>query len=198
MQRLSSEALDQLFLQARTHQKWLDRPVPDALLRELYELAKLTPTATNSHPTRYLFVKSAEARRVLAEALPPSNVEKMLKAPATAVVAWDERYHAQMPKLFPARGEALAAAWATQPTAARDAWVLQNTGLEASALIYAARALGLDAGPMGGFDKAKVDATLLAGTGWHSVLLVNLGYGDAAQLPPRLPRLDFDEAARIA
>lgn len=197
MNAVHDEALKQLFSDARTLNVWKPEPVSDELLRRVYDLAKLGPTATNSHPTRFLFVRSPEAKAQLREALSPGNVDKTMQAPVTVVVAWDEKFHQHLPTLFPARGAALATSLADLPRDRRDFMVVQNSGLEAAALIYAARALGLDAGPMGGFDRAKVDETLLKDTGWHSVLLINLGYGDRSQHPPRLPRLEFEQAARV-
>lgn len=197
MPALDESSLRQLFLDARTHNAWTSEPVSDEVLRQLYELVKLGATATNSHPTRFLFVRSPEAKAVLKEALSPGNVEKTMAAPVTVVVAVDEQFHEQLPTLFPSRGEALKQRLGALAGPERDFMLTQNSGLEAAYLLLAARALGLDAGPMGGFDKAKVDATLLAGTGWRSVLLVNLGHGDASRLFPRLPRLDFDTAARL-
>lgn len=197
MSSLDESSLRQLFLDARTHRAWRPEPVPDALLHRLYELVKQGPTALNGHPTRFLFVKSPEQKAVLKEALDAGNVEKAMKAPVTVVVAVDEQFHRHLPTLSPARGAQLAEKAAAWPAAERDAFLAQNGNLEAAYLFLAARALGLDVGPMGGFNKAKVDATLLAGTGWRSLLLVNLGYGDPTPLHPRQPRLDFETAARI-
>lgn len=197
MNAVHEESLKQLFTEARSLNAWKPEPVSDELIRRIYDLAKLGPTATNSHPARFLFVKSPEAKAVLKEALSPGNVDKTMQAPVTVVVAWDEKFHVHMPTLFPSRGAALATALADMPQDRREFMMVQNSGLEAASLIYAARALGLDAGPMGGFDRKKVDETLLKDTGWHSVLLINLGYGDRSNQPPRLPRLEFDQAARI-
>lgn len=197
MKSISEESLKQLFTDARTLHAWKPEPVSDELLARVYDLAKLGPTATNSHPTRFLFVKSPEAKAQLKDALSPMNVEKTMRAPVTVVVAWDEKFHTQLATLFPSRPE-LVQRMGDLPADKRDFMMFQNTGLEAAALIYAARALGLDAGPMGGFDRAKVDETILKGTGWRSVLLINLGYGDRSNQPPRLPRLEFEQAARIA
>ncbi len=197
MKAISEESLQQLFTDARTLHAWKPEPVSDALLTRLYDLAKLGPTSTNSHPARFLFVKSPEAKAQLKDALSAANIDKTMRAPVTVVVAWDEKFHTQMATLFPSRPE-LVQRMGDLPADKRDFMMVQNTGLEAAALIYAARALGLDAGPMGGFERAKVDETLLKGTGWHSVLLINLGYGDRTHQPPRLPRLDFEQAARIA
>ena len=193
---LSDESLERLFLQARTHNGWLDAPVDDALLRRVYELARLGPTAANSVPGRFVFVRSAAAKERLRPALAAGNVDKTMAAPATVIVAYDEAFHTRMPELFPARpqmGETLAA----MPADKRDWMLLQNASLQAGYLIMAARALGLDCGPMGGFDRAAVDRAFFEGTPWKSILLVNLGHGDPAKLHPRNPRLAFEQAARI-
>ncbi|MDI1446056.1 malonic semialdehyde reductase [Polyangium sp. 6x1] len=188
--------LKQIFFEARTHNGWLAEPVDDATLRRLYEALRLGPTAANSVPARIVFVKSPEAKERLRPCLDAGNVEKTMRAPVTAIIAYDTRFHEKMPKLFPARptmGEALAA----MPPEHRDAFLLQNASLQAGYLILAARALGLDCGPMGGFDREKVNAAFLADVPWKSVLLVNLGHGDPEKLFPRNPRLDFEEACRI-
>jgi len=195
MAPLSPEALAALFT-ARTHGAFLDRPVDEAALRRLYELTRLGPTGGNTNPLRIVFVKSAAARERLRPALSPGNVDKTMKAPVTTILAWDTRFHERMPQLFPARpqmGESLAAL----PEAKRERMATQSANLSAGYFILAARSLGLDCGPMGGFDADKVDAAFLEGTGWRSLLLVNLGYGDATALHPRLPRLSFEEACRI-
>jgi 3-hydroxypropanoate dehydrogenase len=188
--------LDLLFLGARTHSAWLDRPVDDATLHRLWELTRMPPTSANSNPLRVVFVKSAAAKERLRPTLAPGNVDKTMTAPVTAIVAYDLEFAAKMGELFPARPE-MGAGLAKMPEAARDRWVLLNGSLQAGYFILAARALGLDAGPMGGFDNAKVDAEFLAGTSWRSNILVNLGYGDASKLFPRNPRLAFETACRI-
>lgn len=193
---LSPDALAQLFLDARTHNAWLDRPVDAATLRRVYELARMAPTAANTQPMRVLFVTSAAAKERLRPALAPGNVDKTMAAPVTAVVAYDTEFHAQMPKLFPARPE-MGAQLGAMPAAARDSFLLLNSSLQAGYLMLAARALGLDCGPMGGFDKAKVDEEFFAGTPWRSTVLINLGYGDPAKVYPRNPRLSFEEACRV-
>lgn len=197
MNSLSREALKQLFTEARSFNAWTNEPVTDEQLRAVHELAKFSTTATNAHPTRFFFVRSPEAKQTLKAALNPGNVDKTMAAPVTAVIAWDEKFYEKMPQLFPARPQ-LAQVLGDLPLEKRDFMMLQNTGLEAAWFMLAARALGLDVGPMGGFDRAKVDETLLAGTGWRSVLLINLGHGQREGLFPRLPRLSFDDAARIA
>ncbi|MEZ4405256.1 MAG: malonic semialdehyde reductase [Polyangiales bacterium] len=193
---LSPETLDQLFLQARTHTAWLDRPVGVDTIQRIYALARMGPTAANSSPGRFVFVTSAAAKERLRPALAPGNVDKTMRAPATVIVARDERFYERMPTLFPARPE-MGASLAAMPQAARDAMGDQSATLQAGYLILAARSLGLDCGPMGGFDKAAVDAAFFEGQPWRATLLINLGYGDDAKVFPRLPRLSFDEACRI-
>jgi 3-hydroxypropanoate dehydrogenase len=195
MSALDSSVLDQIFLQARTYNGWLDRPVDDATLRRIYELARMGPTAANTTPMRLVFVKSREAKERLRPALSAGNVDKTMAAPATAIVAYDLEFHQQMPKLFPARD--MKSAFAAMPPEGRKDHASMNGALEGAYLIVAARALGLDCGPMGGFDRAKVDATFLEGTSWRSLFLVNIGYGDPAKVFPRNPRLEFTDAARI-
>jgi 3-hydroxypropanoate dehydrogenase len=193
---LDAAALDQLFLAARTYNGFSARPVEDATLREMYELARMAPTSANSQPGRVLFVRSPAAKEKLRPALSAGNVDKTMAAPVTAVVAYDLQFHAQMSKLFPARPE-MGKALAALPEAARDFMLLQNGSLQAAYLIMAARALGLDCGPMGGFDRAKVDAAFFSELPWRSIVLINLGYGDPSKLFPRNPRLTFEEACRV-
>jgi 3-hydroxypropanoate dehydrogenase len=193
---LDDRALELLFLNARTHRRWVDRPVDDSLLRRVYELARWPPTSANSEPMRIVFVKSAGAKERLQPALDAGNVEQTMNAPVTAVVAYDTRFFDQMVKLAPTRpdiGERLAAA----PEAVRERLAFLGGTLQGGYLILAARALGLDCGPMGGFDRAKVDAAFFPDGQWKSNFLLNLGYGDPTPLRPRAPRLEFDEACRI-
>lgn len=185
-----------LFLDARTHNGWLAKPVDDATLHRLYELARMPPTAANTNPLRLVFMKSAAAKERLRPALAPGNVDKTMAAPVTVIVAFDVAFAAKMGELFPARPE-MGASMAKMPEAARDRFALMNGSLQGAYVILAARALGLDAGPMGGFDNAKVDAEFLAGTTWRSNFLLNLGYGDPSKLYPRNPRLSFETACRI-
>jgi 3-hydroxypropanoate dehydrogenase len=187
--------LNILFLEARTHSAWLDQPVPDALLKKVYETARMAPTAGNTQPMRVLFVKSAEAKERLRPTLSPGNVDKTMAAPATAIVAYDVEFYEKMPKLFPARD--MRTGLAAMPVEKRDRMAFQSSTLGGAYLILAARALGLDCGPMGGFDNAKVDAAFFPDGKWRSNFLVNLGYGDRSKLFPRNPRLDFEEACRI-
>ena len=195
MPALDEAALHQLFLDARTHGHWLDKPVDDGTLRRLHALAQLGPTGANMTPLRVVFVKSAAAKEKLRPALNPGNVDKTMNAPVTAIVAYDLAFYEQAPKLFPARD--MKTAMLKLPPEKRLGLALQSGTLQAGYLILAARALGLDAGPMGGFDSAKVDEAFFAGSPWRSSLLINLGYGDASKLHPRLPRLGFEDVARI-
>lgn len=188
--------VDLLFNEARTHQAWLDQPVAAGLLRQVYDLAKMGPTGGNSQPMRVVFVTSRAAKERLRPTLAPLNVDKTMSAPATAIIAVDTKFYELMPKLFPSRPELLEAL-AARPAEVLERQGLQSATLQAGYLILAARALGLDCGPMGGFDAAKVDAAFFDGSPWRSTLLVNLGYGDPARLLPRNPRLEFEEACRI-
>ncbi|MEA0927926.1 malonic semialdehyde reductase [Xanthomonas campestris] len=192
---LNAAALDQLFRTARTQNAFLDTPVSEDLLRELYDLVKWGPTAANGSPARFVFVTAAEGKEKLKPALSEGNAAKTLAAPVTAIIGFDEDFHEKLPYLFP---HADAKSWFDGPRTARTESAFRNSSLQGAYLILAARALGLDAGPMSGFDNAKVDAAFFAGTPIKSNFLVNLGYGDPAGLFPRLPRLSFDEAARIA
>ncbi len=185
--------LESLFLEARTHQGWLDQPVEDATLVKLYELLRMAPTSANCQPARITFVRGAEAKERLRPALSPGNVEKTMAAPVTAIVAYDEAFDEKLPKLFPQAPKIFASLSKED----RDWALLQNGSLQAAYLLIAARALGLDCGPMGGFDHEKVDAAFHQGTKWRAILLVNLGHGDSAKLFPRNPRLSFEEACRI-
>ena len=191
---LSDNALDQLFRTARTQNTYQARPVEDAQLRALYDLLKWGPTSANMSPARFVFVKSPEAKEKLRPALSEGNLAKTMAAPVTVIVAYDEDFHEKLPYLFPHTD---AKAWFDGPRANRHDAAFRNGSLQGAYLILAARSLGLGAGPMSGFDNAKVDAAFFAGTAVKSNFLVNLGYGDSAGLFPRSPRLSFDEAARI-
>ena len=190
---LNDAALDQLFRTARTYNAFSGQ-VSDATLRDLYELLKLGPTQANTTPARFVFVKSAQAKAKLGPALDKGNYNKTMAAPVTVIVARDLDFHEKMPYLFP---HVEAKSWFDGPRANRETPALRNTALQSAYLILAARALGLDAGPMIGFDAAKVDEAFFAGTQLKSDILVNLGQGDPASIFPRSPRLPFDEAARI-
>ncbi|WCE05057.1 malonic semialdehyde reductase [Pseudoxanthomonas sp. JBR18] len=193
-QSLDAAALDQLFRTARTQNAFTDQPVTDEELHALYDLLKWGPTAANGTPARFVFVKSPEAKAKLKPALAENNVDKTLAAPVTVIVAHDLDFHEHLPKLFPHTD---AKAWFDGPQEGRVEGAFRNGSLQGAYLILAARALGLDAGPMSGFDNAKVDEAFFAGTAIKSNFLINLGHGDPTGLFPRLPRLSFDEAARI-
>jgi 3-hydroxypropanoate dehydrogenase len=206
---LSDECLDVLFRSARTHGHWLDKPVSDDTLRELYDLLKWAPTSANANPTRFVFLRSKAAKERLRPALAPGNVDKTMAAPVTVIVAYDLLFFEKLPRLFP-HAPKMRDNFAANPqlieTTAR-----RNSSLQGAYLILAARAAGLDCGPMSGFDNAKLDEEFF-GAGKEcegcqqeffpeghvrSNFLVNLGYGDPAKLHPRLPRLDFQEACSI-
>jgi|SRR5579872_4777943 3-hydroxypropanoate dehydrogenase len=193
--QLNDDALDILFRKARTHNVWLDRPVSDHLLRQLYDLMKWGPTSANSSPARILFLRSAEAKQRLRPALSPNNLDKTMKAPVTAILAYDLKFYDQLPKLFP--NNPAAREWFANSASLAETTAFRNGTLQGGYFILAARALGLECGPMSGFDNAKVDAEFFAGQAVKSNFLCNLGYGDASQLFPRNPRLDFEEVCRL-
>ena len=192
---LSSEDLDLIFRKARTHNVWLDKPVDDALLKQVYELARMGPTSANMCPMRIIFVKSKEAKERLKPALDKGNVDKTMKAPATAIIGMDVHFYEKLPQLFP---HADAKAWFKDlPENVLEYIALRNGSLQGAYFMLAARALGLDCGPMSGFDNAKVDTAFFAGTTIKSNFLCNLGHGDASKLHPRSPRLSFEEACKV-
>jgi 3-hydroxypropanoate dehydrogenase len=194
---LSEAALDQLFREARTYNAFLDKPVSDEVLRQVYELAKFGPTSANSSPARIVFVKSAEAKAKLEPFLSEGNRAKTMKAPVTAIVGVDHEFYEHLPRLFP---HADARSWFVGNQPMIDTTAFRNATLQGAYLIIAARAVGLDCGPMSGFDNAGVDQAFFADTpNVKSNFLINLGYGDASRdLFPRNPRLSFEEACRIA
>ena len=194
-QVVSDEDLDIIFRRARTHSAWLDKPVEDALLRQVYDLAKLGPTSANMCPMRIVFVKSRAAKEKLKPALDAGNVTKTMSAPVTAIIAMDVHFYEKLPKLYP---HVDAKAWFKDlPENVLEYVALRNSSLQGAYFMLAARAHGLDCGPMSGFDNAKVDALFFAGTTVKSNFLCNLGYGDVSKLHPRSPRLSFDEACRF-
>jgi 3-hydroxypropanoate dehydrogenase len=193
-QPLPQDALDQLFRTARTHNR-LTGEVGDDTLRALYDLVKMGPTTANASPARFVFVKSPEAKKRLEPALDEGNRVKTMEAPVTVIVGHDLAFYEKLPYLFPHTD---AKSWFDgKPDEQIEVVGLRNGSLQGAYLILAARALGLDTGPMSGFDNAKVDAEFFAGTRIRSNFLVNLGQGDAAHIFPRSPRLPFDEAAQI-
>lgn len=193
---LNKQNRDELFTNARTHNFWTDKPVSDELLHELYDLFKFGPTEANTGPARIVFVKSAEARARLVACMDKGNQHKVGKAPVTALIAMDMAFYEQMPKLFPHAADARS--WYAGNQAKIDKSALRNSSLQAAYMMLAARSLGLDCGPMAGFDADKLNAEFFAGTTHKINFVCSLGYGELEKLHPRLPRLAFDEACRIA
>lgn len=191
---LNDEVLDQLFRTARTHNAWQDLPVTDEQLHQLYNLLKMGPTAMNGLPVRLVFVRSDEGKERLRPALSEGNLEKTMAAPATVIVATDTRFYEHLPTLFPAYDA--RSMYEANPEKAWEA-AYRNATLQGGYLILAARALGLDAGPMSGFDSDKINAEFFPDGRFKSNFLVNLGYGDEKGLYPRGPRLEFDQACTI-
>ncbi len=196
MSPLEATALEQIFRSARTHKAWLNEPVSHDLFRAVYDLCKWGPTSANSTPGRFVFVKSKEAKEKLIPCLDKANVEKVRSAPATIIIAEDVRFYEQFTKLAPHAPEPTRKMFEGKTELAEDT-AFRNSSLQGAYFIIAARALGLDCGPMSGFDNDGVDAAFFAGTSWRSNFLCNIGYGDASKLFPRAPRLDFEEACRI-
>lgn len=191
---LSDSGLDKIFRQARTHSVWRDEPVSDVLLEAVYDLAKMGPTSMNCCPLRVAFLRSKEAKEKLRPCLSEGNVEQTMAAPVTAIIAYDLAFYEQFPKLAPHRDGAKTFGG---KEALIQETVMRNGSLQGAYFMLAARALGLDCGPMSGFKRAQVDEAFFASTTWRSNFLCNLGHGDPGRLRPRAPRLDFDEACRL-
>jgi 3-hydroxypropanoate dehydrogenase len=191
---VSSDCIDQIFRDARTHNVWLSRPVPSEVLRRLYELAAFGPTSANTTPARFVFLTTSQAKERLRPALAPLNVDKTMAAPVTAIIAWDTEFYEKLPKLFPHKD--MRSMFVGKPDMI-EATAFRNSSLEGGYFILAARALSLDCGPMSGFDAAKVNTEFFPDGKWKSNFLCNLGYGDHAKLSPRNPRLPFDEACLV-
>lgn len=192
--QLDNKSLDIIFREARTHSVWQDKPVSEELLHQLYDLMKWGPTSGNSSPARIVFVRSAEAKQRLLPLMSEGNREKTGKAPVTAIVAHDLEFYEQLPKLFPHTD---ARSWFVGNQPLIDISAFRNGTLQGAYLIIAARALGLDAGPMSGFDNAGVDKEFFPGGKVKSNFVINLGYADHSKVHHRNPRLSFDEAAQI-
>jgi 3-hydroxypropanoate dehydrogenase len=196
---LDDADLDLLFRTARTFSAqpgtWQDRPVPESLLRQVWDLAKMGPTSANCSPARIVFVTTPAGKARLAPAMDEGNRQKTVEAPATAIIGMDLAFYEKLPYLFPHTD---AKSWFEGKPDNIRTTAMRNGSLQGAYLIIAARALGLDCGPMSGFDNARVDAEFFAGTQIKSNFIVNLGYGNRATLHPRNPRLSFDEACRIA
>jgi 3-hydroxypropanoate dehydrogenase len=193
---LAAAALDQLLRHARTHNAWLDQPVPEALLHELYDLMKWGPTSANCSPLRIVFVKSPAAKEKLLACMNPGNVAKTRQAPVSAVLAMDLQFYDELPRLFPHAPDAHS--WFAGKATVIESTAFRNSSLQGGYFILAARALGLDCGPMSGFDADKLNAAFFPDHRWRVNFVCNLGYGDPAGLYARAPRLPFDEACRIA
>jgi 3-hydroxypropanoate dehydrogenase len=208
-QKVDDAAVDALFRDARTYSKWQAKPVSDQMLHDLYDLLKLAPTSANAGPARFVFLRSKDSKERLRPALAPMNVEKTMTAPVTVIVAYDIRFYTQLPKLFP-HNTGMAKLFENNPEMV-EVTAKRNSSLQGAYMIMAARALGLDCGPMSGFDQMKVDEEFFAAgkpcfgcdqeffPEGHvkTNFICNLGYGDAGSLFPRLPRLAFNEACSI-
>jgi len=192
--KISSEALDQIFRKARTHSAWLPKRVSLETLKEVYDLARMGPTSANASPARFIFLESEAAKARLLPALAPLNVEKTKTAPVTVIIAWDTEFHEKLPKLFPHYD---MRSFFVGNQALIEETAFRNSSLQGGYFILAARALGLDCGPMSGFDAAKVNAEFFPDGKWKANFLCNLGYGDPAKLFPRNPRLAFEEASKV-
>lgn len=194
---LDSHALDTLFRAARSHNAFTDRPVAEETLRQVHELMAWGPTSANCQPARLVFVRSPAAKEKLAPALSPTNLDKTLKAPVTAIVAYDTQFYEHLPRVFVHNQDAIN--WFKGPEKKQFAEMtaIRNSSLQGAYLILAARAAGLDCGPMSGFDNARVDAAFFPEGRLRSNFLCNLGYADASKVMPRNPRLSFEEQCRV-
>jgi len=192
---LSDDGLELLFREARTHSYWQDKPVEDGLLEQVYNLAKMGPTSANMCPMRVVFVKTQAAKQMLKPCLDAGNVDKTMSAPVTAIIAMETHFYEELPRLFP---HADAKAWFKDlPESVLEYIALRNSSLQGAYFMLAARALGLDCGPMSGFDAGKVNEVFFGGTTIQANFLCNLGYGNASKLYPRGPRLTFQEACKV-
>lgn len=192
---IPQKALRQILTEARTYSNWLDQPVEDNLLRQLYELARWGPTSMNTQPMRLVFVKSAEAKNKLLQAVAPGNVPKIDAAPVTVIVAQDMAFYRRLGRMVPHMKNP------ESNFAGKEAYIedtaYRNSTLQGGYLLVTARALGLDAGPMSGFNQEKLDALFFEGTSLRSNFIMNLGYGDPSSVHPRAPRFEFDEVCQI-
>ena len=195
---LDDRSLDVLFRKARAHNGWRQKPVTDDQLRAIYELMKWGPTSANCSPARIVFVRTAEGKERLRPALSSGNTDKTMAAPVTAIVAYDTRFYEHLPRLFPHNQTAMS--WFSGPnnSAVAEATAFRNGSLQGAYLMIAARTLGLDVGPMSGFDNAKVDAAFFSDGRFKCNFLCNIGYGDPGKLFARSPRLSFEEACTLA
>jgi 3-hydroxypropanoate dehydrogenase len=194
--KLDAQALDQVFRLARTRNAWTERPVSEAQIRELYDLVKLGPTSANSCPARFVWVRTSEGKERLAALASHANKPKILVAAVTVIIGYDLDFADRLPELFPARGQKMQEVF--RDAALAQVTALRNSSLQGGYLILAARALGLDTGPMSGFDNDRVDAEFFAGSRIKSNFICSLGYGSDENLFPRNPRLSFEAAGRFA
>lgn len=195
-QELHEHGVDLLFRQARTHITWEERQLAADLPQRLYELTKWGPTSVNSNPARFVFLVTQEAKERIKPHLDPGNVEKTMSAPCCVIVAYDRMFHSKMANLMPAIGETVAAFFSSNAEKSEEN-AFRNSSLQGAYLMLAARALGLDCGPMQGFARDGVDGEFFKGESWTTNFLVNIGYGDQEKVRPRMPRLSFEEACRI-
>lgn len=191
---ISEDSLNRLFKEGRTHSAWLPTPVSAETLREIYDLARFGPTSANTSPARFVFLTTPQAKERLRPALAPGNLEKTMAAPVTVIVAWDMEFYEKLPRLFP---HADARPWFVGNQALIEQTAFRNSSLQGAYFLLAARALGLDCGPMSGFDTEKVNAEFFPDGKWKANFLCNLGHGDPTKLFPRSPRLSFEEACQI-
>jgi 3-hydroxypropanoate dehydrogenase len=194
MTAVNQQALDVIFNHGRSHNVWLDKPVADDLLKQVYDLTKMAPTSANCQPLRVIFVKSPEMKEKLKPAIAGGNVDKVMTAPVTAILGMDMEFYNHLPKLFP---HADARSWFAGNDALIESTAFRNSSMQGGYFLLAARALGLDTGALSGFDNAKVDQAFFAGTKIKSNFLCNLGYGDYSKLFPASPRSDFDDFCKI-
>jgi len=192
---VSNEALTQLFTEARSFNGWLTKDVSDEILKKIYDLSKWGPTSANTGPARFVFVKNGAQKEKLLSAVLDMNKEKVRAAPVTAIVAFDEKFYDHIPKLFPHAPHFRDFFTGDSKLAADTAF--RNGSLQGAYFMIAARALGLDCGPMSGFESKKLDELFFSGSTWRTNFICNIGYGDRAKLLPRLPRLSFNEACKI-
>ena len=194
---VSADSMDLIFRNARSQNGWQAKPVSDEQLRNLYELMKWAPTTMNTQPARIAFLRSPEAKERLKPALNPGNVDKTMAAPVTAIIACDTQFYEHLPQQFANNPNARAIFAGEEKKAHAETSAFRNGSMQGGYFILAARALGLDCGPMSGFNNAKVDAEFFGGTGIKSNFLCNIGYGDAAKVMPRNPRLAFEVACKL-
>lgn len=191
---LEPKDLDLLFNEARTFSWWLPRPVEPQLLQQVYDLARMGPTSANSCPARFVFITTDAARQRLQPCLSEGNVRQTMSAPVTVIVAQDMQFYDELPRLYPHTD---ARSWFAGNDTAIQSTAFRNSSLQGAYLMLAARALGLDCGPMSGFDAARLNAEFFPDGRWQANFLINLGYGDRSRLRPRNPRLDFADACRV-